>query len=139
MKENKTVFIALCTNIGNRKQNLQAALEKIAEATKITKESSIYETNPVGYKEQGKFLNMAIEIETELSPVELMTALHEIEHKMGRNRDTGIKNGPRIIDLDILLYGNEKIDKPNLKIPHPRMHEREFVLKPLSEINHEYR
>ena len=96
------------------------------------KKSSIYETDPIGYKDQGKFLNMAIEIETPFSPTDLIIALQEIEHKMGRIRT--IKDGPRIIDLDILLYGNEMIDEASAKIPHIRMHQRKFVLEPLNEI-----
>ncbi len=137
--ENKKIYLGLGTNLDNRRENLKIALKEIAIFAKIKNKSSIYETEPVGYKDQGKFLNMVIEIEADLSPQELIIRLHEIEHKMGRDRSKEIKNGPRIIDLDILLYGNKKIDEPHLKIPHPRMHKREFVLKPLSEINHEYK
>lgn len=127
------VFIALGTNLGNREKNLQTALTEITTFSRIINKSSIYETEPYGYKKQNDFLNMAIEIETGLSPVELIIRLQEIEHKMGKNRE--IKNGPRLIDLDILLYNQEIISQPNLKIPHPHMHERNFVLTPLAEIS----
>lgn len=129
-----SVNISLGTNLGDREQNLKTALKKISLFAKLKKKSSIYETEPVGYKDQGMFLNMVVEIETNLTPQKLLAKLNEIEHKMGRNRSHEIKNGPRIIDLDILTYGNEKVNEPNLKIPHPRMNEREFVLKPLKEI-----
>lgn len=129
---NKTVYIALGSNIENREQNLKLALEEIKEFAHITKESKIHETKPWGYKDQDDFLNMAIAIETDLEAINLLARLQEIEHKMGRTRE--IKNGPRTIDLDILLYGNEIIERKLLKIPHPEMHKRKFVLKPLLEI-----
>jgi len=131
MKENK-VYLALGTNLGKRKENLKTALAEITQFAKIEKESTIYETEPVGYKDQGMFLNMVIEISTELSAREFILKLQEIENKMGRVRE--IQNGPRTIDLDILLYNQEKISQKNLEIPHPRMHERIFVLQPLNEI-----
>lgn len=129
---NNKSYIGIGTNRGDRHQNITTALQKITKFAKITNKSSIYETDPMGYKNQGKFLNLVIEIETELKPEELLEKLLRVEQEMGRIRT--IKNGPRIIDLDILLYNDEKINKPNLKIPHPKMNEREFVLKPLSEI-----
>lgn len=129
---NNKSYIGIGTNRGDRHQNITTALQKVTQFAKITNKSSIYETDPMGYKNQGKFLNLVIEIETELKPEELLKKLLKVEQEMGRIRT--IKNGPRIIDLDILLYNDEKINKPNLKIPHPRMNEREFVLKPLSEI-----
>lgn len=129
---NKTVYIALGSNIEDREQNLKLALDEIKEFAKITKESKIHQTKPWGYKEQNDFLNMAIAIETDLEAINLLARLQEIEHKMGRTRE--IKNGPRTIDLDILLYGNEITDRKLLKIPHPEMHKRQFVLAPLLEI-----
>ncbi|MFH1533587.1 MAG: 2-amino-4-hydroxy-6-hydroxymethyldihydropteridine diphosphokinase [Nitrospirota bacterium] len=135
MKENK-VFIGIGTNIGDKGQNIENALIEIGKIATIKKKSSIHETKPVGYENQGDFFNMAIEIETDLSPIDLIIKLQEIEHKMGRVRD--IKNGPRIIDLDILTYGNEIINEPNLTIPHPRMFERDFVMKPLKEITNDF-
>lgn len=125
-------YIGIGTNLGDRNQNIKTAIKKITKFGKIIKKSSIYETDPIGYKNQGKFLNLVIEIETELNPEKLLKTLQKIEKRMGRTRT--FKNGPRIIDLDILLYNDEKIDKPTLKIPHPRMRKRKFVLKPLSEI-----
>jgi len=136
MKENNKVFIGIGTNLGNREQNLKTALKEIGKIAEIKKKSRIHETKPIGYKKQNDFLNMAIEIKTNLLPTDLIIRLHEIEHKMGRIRE--IKNGPRIIDLDILTYGNLKINEPHLKIPHPRMHERDFVLKPLKEISNDF-
>lgn len=126
------VYIALGTNIGNREKNLQTALLELGKNCKIIKKSSIYETEPVGFKDQDDFLNMVIEAETELQPTELIINLQEIEHRMGRVKE--ILDGPRIIDLDILFYDSQLIDTPNLKIPHPRLHKRNFVLKPLMEI-----
>ncbi|MBL4694420.1 2-amino-4-hydroxy-6-hydroxymethyldihydropteridine diphosphokinase [Candidatus Gracilibacteria bacterium] len=126
------VYIALGTNLGDREKNLEIALEEIEKFATINQKSTIHETDPVGPQGQGKFLNMAVEITTELAPVILLVRLQEIEHKMGRTHE--IKNGPRIIDLDILLYDNEIINQPNLKVPHPRMHKRAFVLEPLQEI-----
>lgn len=95
------------TNLGDREKNLQEALQHIEKIAKVLKKSKIHETKPVGYKNQADFLNMVIEIESELTPQELIIKLHEIEHKMGRIRE--IKNGPRPIDLDILLFDNIKI------------------------------
>lgn len=126
------VYIALGTNIGNREKNLQTALLELGKNCEIIKKSSIYETKPVGFKDQDDFLNMVIEAETELQPTELIINLQEIEHRMGRVKE--ILDGPRIIDLDILFYERQLIDTPNLKIPHPRLHKRNFVLKPLMEI-----
>lgn len=130
-RENR-VYIGLGSNIGNRKKNLEIALKEIAKISVIKNQSKIHETEPVEYKNQNKFLNIAIEIDTKLSPHELLKKLQEIEQKMGRTKD--VEKGPRVIDLDILLYNNEIINKPTLKIPHPSMHQRSFVLDPLSEI-----
>lgn len=132
MTETKTAYIALGSNMGDRKANLENAINEIREIAKVKNESKIHETDPVGHKDQGKFLNMAIEVETDLGPVQLMIRLLEIEHKMGRKRE--MKNGPRNIDIDLLLYETEVINEKKLTLPHPRMNEREFVLKPLSEI-----
>lgn len=125
------VYIALGSNLGDREKNLQIALEEIEKFATIKQKSSVHETEPVG-PPQEKYLNMAIEISTELPPIILLVRLQEIEHKMGRVRE--IENGPRIIDLDILLYDKYIINQPNLKVPHPRMHKRLFVLEPLQEI-----
>ena len=120
--------------MGDRHENIRKALRLLEETGKVRvlKVSSFYETMPVGYTEQGMFINACAEIETSLTPAELLALCQETEHRLGRVRT--IKWGPRTIDLDILLYGEMVIDTPELKIPHPLMHERDFVLKPLGEI-----
>ncbi|MEK7673356.1 MAG: 2-amino-4-hydroxy-6-hydroxymethyldihydropteridine diphosphokinase [Patescibacteria group bacterium] len=130
------VYIALGTNLGDRQKNLETALEELAEFTKILKKSSVYDTEPVGYTDQGNFLNMAVEAETELTPVELMFRMQEVEHKMGRIRE--IENGPRIIDLDLLFYENKILNQKNLRVPHQKLHLRSFVLDPMLEIAPDY-
>jgi 2-amino-4-hydroxy-6-hydroxymethyldihydropteridine diphosphokinase len=130
----KEVFIGVGSNLGDRKRNIKKAI-KLLESNKrikIEKISSLIETEPQGGPPQGKYLNGVIKIKTDLTADDLLCFLQEIEKKLKRIRL--VKNGPRTIDLDILLYGEEKIDQENLKIPHPRMFEREFVLKPLFEI-----
>lgn len=132
---NNLAYIALGTNMGERYNNLVDAVNLLKEETEIhlVKSSSIYETVPVGYTEQDDFLNMVISIRTTLSPYELLEVCLRIEKDLGRKRE--IKWGPRIIDLDILLYNQENIEAENLSVPHPRMHERAFVLAPLLEID----
>lgn len=132
MKENNIAHIGLGTNLGKREENLQKALSEIAGFATIVQQSSIYESEPVGYKEQGDFLNMALEIATDLNPLELMRKLQEVEQKMGKKVIR--KDGPRVIDLDILLYDNEVVESDNVKIPHPEIENRNFVLTPLAEI-----
>jgi 2-amino-4-hydroxy-6-hydroxymethyldihydropteridine diphosphokinase len=127
------VYIGIGSNLGDRKANCMRAIELLAEkGIVVRKESSLYETDPWGDKNQPKFLNMAIEIETDLKPRDLLNTLAHIEKELGRKKSH--KWGPRIIDLDILLYDSITIDQDDLKIPHPFMHERDFVLKPLYEI-----
>lgn len=127
------VYIGIGSNLGDRKANCMRAIELLAgKGIVVRKESCLYETDPWGNKNQPKFLNMAIEIETELKPRDLLGILAGIEKKLGRKKS--LKWGPRIIDLDILLYNSITIDQDDLKIPHPFMHERDFVLKPLYEI-----
>lgn len=126
------IFLALGSNLGNREENLKKAREEISKIAKIVKPSSIYETTPVGYKEQPKFYNQVIEIQTALAPEILMQECLKIEIAMGRQRT--IKDGPRNVDIDLLLYGKRIIKTPALTIPHPRMHERAFVLLPFAEI-----
>lgn len=134
MKETKTVYIAVGTNLGDRQKNIQTAIAEIASFAEVTKTATIIETSPETDKTQPNFLNTVIQIHTDLKPIELLIRLHEIEHKMGRIRTPETKNAAREIDLDILLYGDETINQPNLKIPHPRMHKRPFVTIPLAEI-----
>jgi 2-amino-4-hydroxy-6-hydroxymethyldihydropteridine diphosphokinase len=128
-----TVYIALGTNVGEREDNLLQALRLLPESgVHIRRVSSIYETEPVDYLDQEWFLNMALEAQTELDALDLLSALRVIEARMGSKK--AFAKGPRKIDLDILLYGNETIDTPELQVPHPRMLERKFVLVPLAEI-----
>jgi len=121
--------------LGNRKKNIGQAIRKInlLKDTKVLKQSSIVETDPVGGpRNQPKFLNASLKISTILSPLKLLKKLKIIEKEMGRVKS--VRNGPRVIDLDILLYGDKVISKKNLIVPHPRMFARDFVVKPLTEI-----
>ena len=128
-----TVYLSLGSNIGNREENLRAAIGNLpALGVVVTKISAIYETEPVDYLNQAWFLNCVVEGETEVEPVELLQRLRKLETQMGSKKE--FAKGPRLIDLDILLYGDETIDTPELKIPHPRMLQRRFVLAPLAEI-----
>ena len=128
-------FIALGSNIHPRSLYLKRAIESLKkyDRIKLKKESSIYETEPIGVTDQDKFLNMVIEIDTSLGPIELLELCQTVEQSLNRKRE--VRWGPRTIDLDILLYNQENIISENLTIPHPRMHERAFVLIPLSEIS----
>ncbi len=128
------VYIALGSNMGNRYENLKKAIKAISalDNTKLIKSSNIYETKPVGYLAQDNFLNMVILVETKLNPLVLLRKLQEIESMLQRKRL--IRWGPRTIDLDILLYGKLTINLPELKIPHPEMLKRAFVLIPLRDI-----
>jgi 2-amino-4-hydroxy-6-hydroxymethyldihydropteridine diphosphokinase len=127
------VYLSLGSNIGDRETNLKKAVDKIKQnKIQIIKESRIYETKPYGIKEQRDFLNLALKIETTHTPQKLIKILLDIEKEMGRVRD--VKWGPRIIDIDILFYDSLIINDENLIIPHPELHNRLFVLEPLSEI-----
>ena len=126
-------YIGIGSNLGNREENCQKAIALLIEKNiEITKHSSLYETEPLGVKEQPGFINMALEIETNLEPGILLRTIKEIENSMGRLE--GMRWGPRIIDLDILLYDDLILKTHDLEIPHPGIKDREFVLKPLSEI-----
>ena len=128
------VYIGIGSNLGDRKANIEKAMRllSLVKGLKLDGASSIYETEPVGGPPQNKFLNGALRVKTSLSPFLLLAELKKIEKRLGRKR--GIKNGPRTIDLDILLYGNKKVNTNILKVPHPRMHKREFVLRGLREL-----
>lgn len=128
------VFLGLGSNLGDKEANLAHAVELIGQADKITItcQSSLYITAPWGKIDQDEFINQVIAIETELSPLELLQVLQEIEIKLGRLRNE--KWGPRVIDLDILLFGGEIVALPELVIPHPHLYARLFVLIPLQEI-----
>ncbi|MFC1667599.1 2-amino-4-hydroxy-6-hydroxymethyldihydropteridine diphosphokinase [Candidatus Omnitrophota bacterium] len=127
-------YIGIGSNLGDRRKNIENAIHYLRETSgiKVKKLSGVYETEPVGGPEQPKYLNGVIEIETDLDPRQLLLAMQKIEKLLGRKRTVG--NGPRTIDLDILTYDDRQIDESDLKIPHPRMHERDFVQKPLRDI-----
>ncbi len=128
-----TVYVGIGSNLGNREENCLKAIRLMEEqGIKVVKRSSLYETEPWGVKDQPMFINMVIEAETELGPEELLTVLKSIESAMGRTETK--RWGPRVIDLDILFYNNLILDTPELRIPHPYIQERPFVLTPLGEI-----
>jgi 2-amino-4-hydroxy-6-hydroxymethyldihydropteridine diphosphokinase len=129
----KRVYLSLGSNVGDRERNLRSAIAELPHAgAAVAKVSSFYETEPVDLREQPWFLNCVVEAGTHFDAVILMQALREIESRMGSKKL--VPKGPRLIDLDILLYGNETIDTPVLQVPHPRMLQRKFVLVPLAEI-----
>lgn len=131
------VYIAFGSNIGDRHEAVKDALELVEQSgMKIVKKSNIYETEPYGYVDQPIFINGAIEVETDLSCRQVLTTLLDIEKQIGRVRL--FKWGPRIIDLDIILFNNEVYNEEDLKVPHPDMQNRDFVLKPLNDICPEY-
>lgn len=127
------VYLGIGSNLGIREDNCLMAISLLEEnGLKITKRSAMHETTPWGVRDQPKFINMAIEAETDISPLELLSLIKKIEGDMGRQ--PAIKWGPRVIDIDILLYGDMLLCEADLTIPHPLMQEREFVLRALSEI-----
>jgi len=130
----KTAFVGIGSNLGDREDNLRLAVELLSaeDGVDVTAVSEIRETEPVGPVEQGPFLNGAVRIETELGPRELLERLLAVEQRLGRVREE--RWGPRTIDLDLLLYGDEAVDEPGLTVPHPRLHERRFVLEPLADL-----
>jgi len=132
----KTAYLSLGSNIGDREANLRAAIEKLKELGEVVV-SSFYETEPLDFTAQPWFLNCAVAIRTELMPQLFLAKVQAIEQQMGRRRIE--PKGPRNIDIDILLFGDSVIDTPQLQIPHPAMRERRFVLEPLAEIAPEVR
>jgi len=129
-----TAAIALGSNLGNREQNLATAIDHLRQHGTVTATSTFFDTAPIGYVDQPRFLNAAVLLDTQLSPQALLQALLAIELQMGRDRSHGIDKGPRHIDLDLLLYGDAVLTTPTLTLPHPAMHERTFVLRPLVQI-----
>jgi 2-amino-4-hydroxy-6-hydroxymethyldihydropteridine diphosphokinase len=129
-----TAFVGIGSNLGSREQNLARAIELLSaeEGIDVVAVSEIRETEPVGPVAQGPFLNGAVRIETDLVPRDLLERLLAIEQRLGRVRRE--RFGPRTIDLDLLLYGDEVIDEPGLTVPHRRLHERRFALEPLSDL-----
>jgi 2-amino-4-hydroxy-6-hydroxymethyldihydropteridine diphosphokinase len=132
-------YVGLGANLGDRESTIRRAIELLAAepAVEVVAASSLRETDPVGYAEQPRFLNGAAAVETELGPRALLDRLLVIERELGRVRDEGPRFGPRTIDLDLLLYGDEVLDEPGLRVPHPRLAERLFVLEPLYELDPE--
>jgi 2-amino-4-hydroxy-6-hydroxymethyldihydropteridine diphosphokinase len=129
----ETVFLSLGSNVGEGEKNLRAAIAFLPEAgVDVKKVSSFYETEPVDLLQQPWFLNCVVQGETVVPAVELLRELREIERRMGSKKL--IARGPRLIDVDILIYGEQVIDTAELQVPHPRMHLRRFVLAPLTEI-----
>ncbi len=127
-------YIALGSNLGEHQRNIRAAVERVNQVAgvRVTKISSFYETEPVGGPPQEMYLNAVVKVESSISARQLLAELQRIENDLGRTRPG--KNFPRTIDLDILLYGGRVIDEPGLRVPHPGMHNRLFVLDPLNEI-----
>jgi 2-amino-4-hydroxy-6-hydroxymethyldihydropteridine diphosphokinase len=130
-------FVGIGSNLGEPERQIAEALELLRAEVgiEVLAVSSLRETEPVGYRDQPNFLNGAVALETELSPRELLGRLLEIELRLGRERGAGPRFGPRTIDLDLLLYGDETVDEPGLTVPHPRLAERRFALEPLAELD----
>ena len=126
------IYLALGSNLGDRMGNLRSAVERLSQTVNIKKISSVYETEPVYYKEQPLYLNAVLSAVTELEPSDLLRFVKGIESDLGRQ--PGFRNAPRIIDIDIIFYGDRIIETAELAIPHPRLAERAFVLVPLAEI-----
>ena len=131
MKEH-TVYLALGSNLGNRLDNLKQAITALTPQLEVKSKSQVYETPPWGYQDQPKFLNQVIKAETYLDPERLLKHLKRLEVALGRK--ASFPNGPRLIDMDLLFYDDLVLNKPSLVIPHPRLHERAFVLLPLMDI-----
>jgi 2-amino-4-hydroxy-6-hydroxymethyldihydropteridine diphosphokinase len=125
-------YLSLGSNLGDRRANLRKALRLLGESVEIVKVSSVYDTEPVGVGEQPRFLNMVCRIDTDMSPMQLLSFVKGIEANMGR--DLSLRDAPRVIDIDIILYGDTIMESPQLTIPHPRMRERAFVLVPFEKI-----
>jgi 2-amino-4-hydroxy-6-hydroxymethyldihydropteridine diphosphokinase len=132
-----TAYVGLGANLGDREATIRRAVALLAATPgiEIVAVSTLRETDPVGYADQPRFLNGAAALETELAPRELLDRLLAIEQELGRVRGEGPRYGPRTIDLDLLLYGDEIVDEPGLAVPHPRLGERRFVLEPLHELD----
>jgi 2-amino-4-hydroxy-6-hydroxymethyldihydropteridine diphosphokinase len=130
-------FVGLGSNLGDPPEQIRRALELLAaeDGVRIVAVSSLSETDPVGYEDQPRFLNGAVELRTVLRARELLERLLAIERRLGRVRGLGPRFGPRTIDLDLLLYGDAVVEEPGLVVPHPRLHERRFVLEPLVELD----
>ncbi len=134
----KTAYLSLGSNLGDRRAHLREAIKRLAtQEIRVLRESSIYETEPRDLREQPWFLNQILEVETDLLPRQLLVSTQKIEREMGRRR--GIAKGPRVIDIDVVLFANSVVHAAELEIPHPRMQQRRFVLEPLAELAPELR
>ncbi|MDO8691827.1 MAG: 2-amino-4-hydroxy-6-hydroxymethyldihydropteridine diphosphokinase [Dehalococcoidia bacterium] len=131
------VLLGLGSNLGDREGNIRAALARLGAVMVVEKVSSFYETDPIGYLDQPSFINIVCLVSAELSPLGILDLAKTIEEQMGRKPN--FRNGPRLIDVDILSYGDLVLDTEELTIPHPRLSERSFVLVPLSEISPDWR
>lgn len=127
--------IAFGSNVGDREGNLRRAIEMVSQKMSLIRMSPVYETEPMYYENQGWFLNCVVAVETNLKPRSLLEALQAVEGELGRQRT--VRYGPRVIDLDILFYGDEVVSEPGLEIPHPKIAERPFVLVPLNDVRPE--
>jgi len=129
-------YIALGANLGDRAGTLRGALQRLAErGLRVEAVSSFHETEPVGGPAgQGRFLNAAARVRTNMPPAALLVLLLDVEREFGRERVAGARDQPRTLDLDLLMYGDQVLDQDGLRVPHPRLHERRFVLAPLAEI-----
>ena len=128
-----TVYLSLGSNLGDREKNLRGAIAALPEAgVRLTRESSLYETEPVDFTDQPWFLNCVVEAETQMPAQALLRAQRGIESRLGSKKE--FAKGPRLLDIDILVYGDATIDTPELQVPHPRMTQRRFVLTPLAEL-----
>ena len=132
-------YLSLGTNLGDKRKNIAEAIKYIGELVgDVVRQSALYETEPWGFRSDNRFVNAAVCVDTQLSPRRLLEVTQRIEREMGRTlKSDGGEYHDRIIDIDILLYGDLHIDEPDLKIPHPLMHERDFVMTPLNEIMEE--
>ena len=130
-------YVGLGANLGDREESIRRAVALVDElgGVSVVGVSSLRETEPWGPVEQPRYLNGAVAVETDLPPRELLDALLDVERRLGRARDDEVRWGPRTIDLDLLLYGDEVVDEPGLQVPHPRLHERRFALEPLAELD----
>lgn len=128
-----TAWLALGSNVGDREAHLAHAVRGLEEAGRVTGLSSVYETDPVGYEDQGAFLNMVVRLESRLEPRELLALGRRLEAEHGRERT--FRNAPRTLDVDLLLFGDRRVSGDDLTVPHPRMGERPFVLIPLLELD----
>jgi 2-amino-4-hydroxy-6-hydroxymethyldihydropteridine diphosphokinase len=128
----KTIYLSLGSNVGDRERNLHSAIQRLAPDVRVLRVSPVYATEPLDYTAQRWFLNLVVEAETGLFPLQLLSRIHKIERALGRVRT--IPKGPRTIDIDILFHGNTVMRTPTLEIPHPRIPERRFVLVPLADL-----